>query len=825
MTITNQTNRVTFTGNGVATNFPFSFPFYDESHIVVTLITVATGVEQVVSSGAYTLNGVDDPNGGSVDYSAITSAYQLQIERIIPYTQETDIHNQGAFLPEVIEQQFDLIVMQQIQQNTDLLDEAAIRAAADVLLGARIDGAFDVGVIDPDASVKDFASRAAAILISIPSGITYLRTAGYATAGDKGGALYKKVVAQPSHAGKLQSADTAWWEIVEDVLTPFMFGAEGLASGAVGNGDDDTVAVTDCFDCAVALDAKVSLASGNFRITDTVYARNINVDFDGGRLDYDGPRDRVAFEVGDAAGFTVGQGVSQRQIKDIWVRGTAISWGDTDYIGVRLTDVNLCNISFVGVQNFARGVQLYSYNSNCAYNDFHGGHFLDNQYHWHLLTDGSVVGANEFMNENTWYSGRYANSSVASALGSSYGVVVEAVNAGYDGHNNNRWFAPCFELGNGSGGDIRAPFWFKDAGGHFQVYSCRYEGGRGYFAYIDGTTRVITDNDFEIGYSAGSFITLAVLETGLAAGNRVRLTFTTPEIQQAVSFDVNQCVSAYSATETSVRGGLCALNSASADPALFQTGITGRKNSVRLGANRGLGFYVDCAGGETFLLSTETEGGFTGRPSVALFDVNGVRLTNVSAGAPHLISPSSAGSVTWSANYGGVYFTSSDQSNILFRISTDVRSIRVAAQEGTADCHLKRISLVRLVGDNRFPLHTYSGLDHDIFTRKATNPTSGIVGRYGIGDLIYNAAAASAAVSYWQCTTAGRLASAWNNNGAYIVGDLVKNDTNKIYICTVAGTSAGAGGPTGTGTGIVDNTVTWDYLSPLAVFTPGPNVP
>jgi hypothetical protein len=51
----------------------------------------------------------------------------------------------------------------------------------------------------------------------------------------------------------------------------------------------------------------------------------------------------------------------------------------------------------------------------------------------------------------------------------------------------------------------------------------------------------------------------------------------------------------------------------------------------------------------------------------------------------------------------------------------------------------------------------------------------------------------------------------WEANTAYIVGDLVTNDSGKIYRCVVAGTSAGSGGPTGTGTGITDNTVTWDY--------------
>lgn len=53
-------------------------------------------------------------------------------------------------------------------------------------------------------------------------------------------------------------------------------------------------------------------------------------------------------------------------------------------------------------------------------------------------------------------------------------------------------------------------------------------------------------------------------------------------------------------------------------------------------------------------------------------------------------------------------------------------------------------------------------------------------------------------------------AAAWTINTVYAVGAVVANGGN-WYICTQAGTSAGAGGPSGTGTSIVDNTVRWDY--------------
>ena len=52
----------------------------------------------------------------------------------------------------------------------------------------------------------------------------------------------------------------------------------------------------------------------------------------------------------------------------------------------------------------------------------------------------------------------------------------------------------------------------------------------------------------------------------------------------------------------------------------------------------------------------------------------------------------------------------------------------------------------------------------------------------------------------------------WAASQAYAVGDLVQNDSGKVYQCDTAGTSAASGGPTGTGADIQDNTARWDYL-------------
>lgn len=78
--------------------------------------------------------------------------------------------------------------------------------------------------------VANFESRAIAVASEIASDVNSLNTLGYTTAGDGGGALYNRVFSEPSHQGKFQSADGAWWELAEQEVSVFMFGAKGDGS-------------------------------------------------------------------------------------------------------------------------------------------------------------------------------------------------------------------------------------------------------------------------------------------------------------------------------------------------------------------------------------------------------------------------------------------------------------------------------------------------------------------------------------------------------------------------------------------------------------------
>lgn len=78
--------------------------------------------------------------------------------------------------------------------------------------------------------------------VTIPGTINAIRVGGYYEAGDGGSALYKRVASQPSHSGKFQSADGAWWELTYTMyVNAASFGAK-----------PDT---TSTFDSAPALNA------------------------------------------------------------------------------------------------------------------------------------------------------------------------------------------------------------------------------------------------------------------------------------------------------------------------------------------------------------------------------------------------------------------------------------------------------------------------------------------------------------------------------------------------------------------------------------------
>lgn len=128
MTVTSQSNKINYAGNGVTTVFSFSFIGVAINDIVVT-VTTAAGVSTVIPSNQYTVDltpavsGQPYGLGGTVTYplsgAALAAGNTLTIARIVPLTQDTSFGNQGAFYPTAVEQALDylMISLQQVSER------------------------------------------------------------------------------------------------------------------------------------------------------------------------------------------------------------------------------------------------------------------------------------------------------------------------------------------------------------------------------------------------------------------------------------------------------------------------------------------------------------------------------------------------------------------------------------------------------------------------------------------------------------------------------------------------------------------------------------
>ncbi len=131
MTITSEVQKTSnLPGDG--SNFSFDFSplvIYTSTDIEVFHVVTATGVETEVSAGTgatnYSLTVASFPGTGTITYpanqgTAIPSTEAMVIKKVLPLTQTTDLGNQGAYLPEVLEQRLDRLVGMMIQQQEEL---------------------------------------------------------------------------------------------------------------------------------------------------------------------------------------------------------------------------------------------------------------------------------------------------------------------------------------------------------------------------------------------------------------------------------------------------------------------------------------------------------------------------------------------------------------------------------------------------------------------------------------------------------------------------------------------------------------------------------
>jgi hypothetical protein len=133
MTISTESNTITYDGNGSTTIWSFSFPAGPDPDIQV-FTRAGSGLKVLVTSNVQiNVNPSIDPNptsvGGTVVYpvtgAPLAVGNQLIITRQVPLIQPTSFANQSIFYPKVVEAAFDYVVMQ-IQQLLDKINQTFI---------------------------------------------------------------------------------------------------------------------------------------------------------------------------------------------------------------------------------------------------------------------------------------------------------------------------------------------------------------------------------------------------------------------------------------------------------------------------------------------------------------------------------------------------------------------------------------------------------------------------------------------------------------------------------------------------------------------------
>lgn len=174
MTISATASSVTAQGDGSNKNWSYAFLIPDATDVVVTVTTIASGATQVIASTAYSITGINDSNGGIVTYplsgSALSTLYNLTVQRVLPITQTTDLVNQDGFYPEVVEDAFDNAVMliQQLQAEISLALAFPVGSNTDVptLMAAILNGATNATAAAASATAA--AASAASITALLP---------------------------------------------------------------------------------------------------------------------------------------------------------------------------------------------------------------------------------------------------------------------------------------------------------------------------------------------------------------------------------------------------------------------------------------------------------------------------------------------------------------------------------------------------------------------------------------------------------------------------------------------------------------------------------
>jgi hypothetical protein len=278
--IPRQTRQAILTAAAAQTVFgPFDFILFDPADLFVQSQAVGATTWTPVNPSTYTAA----PSSPFVAFPAVftltfTSGFAVGTKVWVRgsrlASRVTDVTQGGAIRSVALEAELDrgAATSAELRRDVDALVAGGATGtlmASGVGNNSSVPGGTVAEALNTLATgVGNIASVAAAAATSFAAALTSVTISGYAAGGDGGGAVYHKVNAQPTHAGKFQSVDGAWWEIAEAILDVRQFGAVA----AIGSlPPDASTAMQNAFDTAGTLKRPVRLPGG------TLQCQNLNV--------------------------------------------------------------------------------------------------------------------------------------------------------------------------------------------------------------------------------------------------------------------------------------------------------------------------------------------------------------------------------------------------------------------------------------------------------------------------------------------------------------------------------------------------------------------
>ena len=150
MTINSQTNKVIYTGNGVATEFAIPFSFLERDHIKV---------RQKLGDIQTERDDWEIRGGNLVFQTAPETGAEIAVIREVPLTQETDYRENEILPAETLERDFDKLTMQ-VQQLKEQIDRAVTVDVFDDTQAASLIPSIRQAVSDCQTAVQTTTANA-----------------------------------------------------------------------------------------------------------------------------------------------------------------------------------------------------------------------------------------------------------------------------------------------------------------------------------------------------------------------------------------------------------------------------------------------------------------------------------------------------------------------------------------------------------------------------------------------------------------------------------------------------------------------------------------